>query len=89
MRCGPRSRFENISFSNLVLRNVTGPFSIGLGPQSRGAAQSGEDAARAARPAEPAGIVRNISFSNIRGTVINPVPLPDVAFPSAYRPGEF
>jgi polygalacturonase len=89
MRCGPRSRFENISFSNLVLRNVTGPISIGLGPQSRGAAQSGEDPARASRPAEQPGIVRNISFSNIRATVVNPVPLPDVPFPSGYRPGEF
>jgi polygalacturonase len=89
MRCGPRSRFENISFSNLVLRNVTGPFSIGLGPQSRGAAQSGEDAARAARPAEPKGIVRNISFSNIRATVVDPGPLADVEFQSTYRPGEY
>ena len=38
MRCGPRSRFENISFSNLIMKNVTGPISIGLGPQSRVAA---------------------------------------------------
>ncbi|HUE36145.1 MAG TPA: glycosyl hydrolase family 28 protein, partial [Candidatus Acidoferrum sp.] len=35
MRCGPRSRFERISFSNLVMRNVTGPISIGNGPASR------------------------------------------------------
>jgi hypothetical protein len=90
MRCGPGSRFENISFSNLILRNVTGPISIGLGPQTRAAAQSGEDpAARGARPAETPGIVRNISFSGMQATVIDPVPLPDVPFPSAYRPGEF
>jgi polygalacturonase len=30
MRCGNRSRFENISFSNLVMKDVTGPISIGL-----------------------------------------------------------
>jgi hypothetical protein len=35
MRCGPRSRFERISFSNLVMRNITGPISIGNGPASR------------------------------------------------------
>jgi hypothetical protein len=89
MRCGPRSRFENISFSNIVMSNVTGPISIGLGPQTRGAAQSGEDSAQAQRPAEAPGIVRNISFSGIHATVVDPVPLPDVPFPSAYRPGEF
>ena len=35
MRCGPKSRFERISFFNLVMRNVTGPISIGNGPASR------------------------------------------------------
>lgn len=35
MRCGPGSRFENISFSNLVMKNVTGPISIGLGAGRR------------------------------------------------------
>ena len=35
MRCGPRSRFERISFSNIVMRNVTGPISIGNGPGGR------------------------------------------------------
>ncbi|HEX7470395.1 MAG TPA: glycosyl hydrolase family 28 protein [Verrucomicrobiae bacterium] len=35
MRCSPGSRFENISFSNLVMKNVTGPISIGNGPRTR------------------------------------------------------
>jgi hypothetical protein len=35
MRCGPGSRFENISFSNLVMSNVTGPISIGVGGNRR------------------------------------------------------
>ncbi len=29
-RFGARSRFENVSFSNLVMKNVTGPISLGL-----------------------------------------------------------
>jgi polygalacturonase len=90
MRCGPRSRFENIAFSNIIMRNVTGPISIGLGPQTRGAAQSGEDAAaRANRPPDNPGVVRNISFSGIHGNVINPSQHPDIQFNSGYRPGEF
>ncbi len=35
MRCGPGSRFENISFSNIIMHNVTGPISIGLGARRR------------------------------------------------------
>src|SRR5205085_8837659 len=39
--------------------------------------------------ARPPGIVRNITFSNIHGTVTtNPPPLPDYPFASDYRPGE-
>lgn len=89
MRCGPRSRFENIAFSNIIMRNVTGPISIGLGPQAPVAARSGEDAAAALRPAQAPGIVRNISFSGIHATVIDPVPQPDYPWSSGYRPGEF
>jgi len=79
MHCSPGSRFENIIFSNLIMKDVTGPISINLGPQrsvNTGTAQ------------RPSGIVRNISFSNIRATVVKPVPLPDAEFPSAYRSGE-
>ncbi|HUA64024.1 MAG TPA: glycosyl hydrolase family 28 protein [Verrucomicrobiae bacterium] len=89
MRCGPRSRFENIAFSNLIMRNVTGPISIGLGPQAPVAALSGEDSAAALRAAQPPGIVRNISFSGVQATVIDPVPQPDYPWTSGYRPGEF
>ncbi|HUB24147.1 MAG TPA: glycosyl hydrolase family 28 protein [Tepidisphaeraceae bacterium] len=98
MRCGPGSRYENISFSNLVMQDVTGPISIGLGPLSRRA----RPASRPGTPVvnqegeEPAaisdrvpGIVRNISFSNIRATVTSsPAQLPNVAFTSAYAEGE-
>ncbi len=88
MRCGPHSRFENISFSNLVMKNVTGPISIGLGPQPRRpTANVGEDTAPTAQAAPP-GIVRNISFSGIQATVCVPVQLADAPFTSGYNPGE-
>jgi len=75
----PGSRFENISFSNIVLDDVTGPIHISIGPSNR---------PRPGRDSGPA-VARNISFSNIHGSVTtNPAQLPDVAFPSAARPGE-
>lgn len=82
MRCGPGSRFENMIFSNIVMRNVTGPISIQIGPgfQRPGSPESEEKR-------EP-GIVRNITFSGIHGTVVVPEPLPDVTFVSRYNPGE-
>lgn len=78
MRCGPGSRFENISFSNIIMKDVTGPISIGLGAHQP---KPGE------APQVP-GIVRNISFSNIRATVVKPVQLPDTEYTSKYNPGE-
>jgi len=84
MQCGPHSRFENISFANLVMKNVTGPISINLGSRAWG----GSGAAPGPGGTPPPGIVRNISFSGIRATVVDPVPLPD-APPSGYRPGEY
>ncbi|MGF7039357.1 glycoside hydrolase family 28 protein [Mucilaginibacter lappiensis] len=79
MRCSPGSRFENISFSNLVMRDVTGPISIGLGN-----VQSSSENGKIATP----GIIRNISFNNIHATVVKPVPLRDSEFSSKYNPGE-
>jgi polygalacturonase len=82
LRCSPGSRFENMSFSNLVMNQVTGPISIGCGPQTRpnGEFVQPQD--------ESPGIVRNISFTNIRATVVVPQPLPEVPFESRYNPGE-
>jgi hypothetical protein len=73
LRADPGSRFENISFSNLVLQDVTGPIHIGSGPQpSRN---------NRPRPDRPPAIVRNISFSNIKGTVTTkPSKLPNTPF---------
>lgn len=54
----PGNHYENISFSNLQLDHVTGPISISIGANTEDFAKGG-----------PA-IAKNISFSNIRGTVI-------------------
>src|SRR5262249_57482024 len=86
MRCGPRSRFENLMFSNLVMKNVTGPISIGLGPgQTRRAVSNPPatqiDAKTNASPdlqtSEPAtpGVVRNITFTAIPPTLSQPLRL--------------
>lgn len=82
------ARFENMSFSNLVLENVTGPinFSVGPGapsPRPNGAGpQHTEDG-----PAPP--VVRNISFNNICGTVTtDPAQLSESTLTSGYNPGE-
>ena len=80
MRCGPGSRFENISFSNIVMNDVTGPISIGLGQQKHPDSEP--------LSSEAPGVVRNISFSGIHATVVKPVPLRDAEFPSTYNPGE-
>jgi polygalacturonase len=94
MRCGPGSRFENISFSNLVMKDVTGPISIGLGPRRSAAPAGTEPAAGTNAPpgqaeqTERPGLVRNISFRGILATVVVPVQLPDVPFTSNYNPGE-
>lgn len=99
MRCGPGSRFENISFSNLVMNNVTGPISIGLGARRGRAPQGGIAGAQTNLPSAsetnteddkslPSGVVRNISFSNIRATIAKPLPLTDAEYVSTYNPGE-
>ncbi len=99
MRCGPESRFENISFSNVVMKNVTGPISIGSSPRGRRRRPSARPDAVAGAPTNATpdnvaegpvspGIVRNISFSGIRATVCKPVPLAGAAFASKYNPGE-
>ncbi len=78
MRCDSRSRYENISFSNLVLQDVTGPISIGLGPQHP----------RPGAPSEKPGTVRNIAFHNIHAVVAKPRPLPETDIGSRFNPGE-
>lgn len=78
MRCSPGSRFENITFSNLVMKDVTGPISIGLGTTK----------SSVNKVTDTQGIIRNISFNNIQATVVKPVPLRGSEFASKYNPGE-
>lgn len=78
IQCGPNSRFENLLFSNLIMNQVTGPVSIGMG-----AKWHGNEGLK-----ETPGVVRNISFSHIRATVIKPIPLPGSEWPSKYNLGE-
>jgi len=83
MHCGAGARFENILFSNLVLRNVTGPISLGLQSHRRRRDQTAD----AASPGR--GVVRNISFNGIRAFVTaDGRPYDDMGWPQSYRPGE-
>lgn len=97
IHCTPRSRFENMSFANLVMKNVTGPISIGLGGHRRSGLPPGASTTQTNSPPgqteaseepQPAGICRNISFSGIHAIVSKPIPLADVPFASKYNPGE-
>jgi len=94
----PGSRYENISFSNLVLQDVTGPIHVSVGPRSSRSTPPGapahptteNDVSTGAPPGTttPA-ILRNLSFSNIHGTVTtNPSQLPDTTYFSNANPGE-
>ena len=93
IRCGPGSTYENMSFSNLMMEDVTGPISIGVGagmPRRRSAtepatAPSSETESLGSRPA----VLRCVSFNNIRATVPSePAQLPETVVTSAYRGGE-
>ena len=82
MQFGPSARVRNLTFSNLVLQDVTGPISIDLSDRARG---------NAPPPAEPQpnGFVRGISFRGIRGNVVaEGRQFEDIAFNQNYRPGE-
>jgi len=81
MHFGPESKVRNILFSNLVMHDVTGPISINLSDRTRGRAEP--------VPPEQRGYLRNISFHNIRATVVSEGrQFEDIAFSQNYRPGE-
>jgi hypothetical protein len=81
MRCGARSRFENITFANLIMKNVTGPISIGLDSTRRNATASSPESMK--------GIVRHIAFNGIRATVVaEGRQHQDLPWPQKFRPGE-
>jgi len=80
----PGSEFKNISFSDLVLDDVTGPISISVG---RGQRRSGDQPLPDVLPPV---IVRNISFNNIQGYVTTDPPhqLSESTLGVGGRPGE-
>ena len=78
MQFGLESKVQNLLFSNLVMQDVTGPIGIHLSNRRRPTATTTER-----------GFVRNISFSNIRASVVaEGRQYPDINFNQNYRPGE-
>lgn len=77
------ARLENLTFSNIIMRNVTGPIGIGFsGSAKRGPNDKTPTTTQAT-------FVRNIVFNGIRATVV-PVPVnhPDIPFDVKVYPGE-
>ena len=93
----PGSSYDNISFSNLVFDDVTGPIHVGVGPRAPRAVPPGtpppavKDDMMGAREGEsgaPA-VLRNLSFSNIRGHVTtDPGQIDEAKITSNVNPGE-
>jgi glycosyl hydrolase family 28 len=84
IRMGRGSRMENVTFSNLILKDVTGPISIGLGAGTPRPGQS-----PTAQSERPPGIIRNLRFDGIRATVVSEGRQhADLPFKSEFRPGE-
>jgi hypothetical protein len=78
-----RGHVENLSFSNIVMQNVTGPISIAFTGRGR------PGGPRAGEADTGPGYVRHISFNNIRATVVaEPAQHADMPFPPSTYKGE-
>ena len=90
----PGSQYENISFSNLMLDDVTGPIHVGVGPRAprKGPANTpvNDDMNPGAKdPNSTPAILRNVSFANIKGNVTTrPGQLSEAEVGSTPNPGE-
>jgi len=93
----PNSSYENISFSNLVLDDVTGPIHVGVGPRAPRRQPEGtppppvKDDMTSPHPEEagPPAVLRNISFSHIHGNVTtNPGQIEEAKVTSGANEGE-
>jgi polygalacturonase len=93
----PGSTYENLSFSNILLDDVTGPIHVGVGPRAprrtppgapRPAVKDDMMAAHENESTTPA-VLRNISFSNIHGNVTtNPGQIDEAKVTSNANEGE-
>jgi hypothetical protein len=76
-----RSQIENLSFSNIIMKNVTGPIGIGFSGTNRNTNSPATDS--------PKSFLRNISFNNIKASVVSqPVNHPDIPFDVKVYDGE-
>lgn len=68
-----RASIENFTFSNIIMKNVTGPIGIGF------SGTSNNDNAGNQNTSKP--YIRHIAFNGIRATVVaQPLPHPDIPF---------
>jgi hypothetical protein len=77
-----RASIDNFIFSNIIMRNVTGPIGIGFsGPSANSSTNNPRDATKS--------FIRNIAFNAIRATVVaKPIDHPDIHFGVSVREGE-
>jgi polygalacturonase len=93
----PGSSYENISFSDLIFDDVTGPIHVGVGPRAPRQQPAGtppppvRDDMMSPHPEEsgPPAVLRNVSFSHIHGNVTtNPGQLDEAKVTSNVNAGE-
>ncbi|WP_276504621.1 glycoside hydrolase family 28 protein [Terrimonas pollutisoli] len=76
-----RASIENFSFSNIIMRNVTGPIGIGFSGPDNNSPNNNQSTKKP--------FIRNISFNNIRASVVaKPIDHPDIHFGVSVREGE-
>jgi polygalacturonase len=77
-----RANIENFIFSNIIMRNVTGPIGIGFsGPSNNNTNNNNQPTTKP--------FIRNVVFNAIRATVVSiPVNHPDIHFGISVREGE-
>src|SRR5688500_17535365 len=79
-----RASIENFTFSNIVMRNVTGPIGIGFS-----GANTNSDNNNNTNPNQSKSFMRNIVFNNIRATTVpHPVNHPDIPWDVKVWEGE-
>ena len=89
MAARANSRHENITFSNLIMKNVTGPITLGLQSARRPSTNPIPAPPPASTPPAVKGIVRNIAFNGIRAWVAaEGQQYPDMHWEQSYRDGE-